>query len=317
MKKYIVTQVAKPKENKVPQMQSAGVRNAGDAADVYVKNAIVSLASAKIQNPGAVCILNCNFNVSSEFQKTAGEAGIRIDFVPFGKYKSKEEFPWAITQYKFDSIAHMLEVMDEDDRMVLLDTDTVCMRNLDEVFDEAGQALILYAVNHGYYQEKRQNIIFNYQHLYGSGCMNLVHYGGEFFAGSRKLLCRLLSYCEVVIQKARVQEELKDWDDEHILSIVAEHYMKTDVYPAGAYICRYWTDRFYLVSTNYYYDPVMIWHLPAEKNYGLLALYEYFEQHGCFPEPSRVARMMGLPGVKYKRWNPYKWKMRLKSRWKK
>lgn len=315
--KYIVTQVARPRRHKVPQLQNAGVKNVDDAMDVYIKNAIVSLASAKIHNPDAVCILNCNFEVSSGLKAVAEKAGIRMDQVPFGKYESKEEFPWAITQYKFDSMAHVLEVMKDSDCMVLLDTDTVCVRNMDELFEEAEHALVLYGINHGYQQEKRQNMIFNYKELYGSECGNLVHYGGELFAGSRTMLQELLEHCDEVIRKARAQEGLRDWDDEHVLSIAAEHFMKQAVYPAGSYICRYWTNQFYLVSTNYHYDPVNIWHLPAEKNYGLLVLYDYFEKHGSFPEVKKMAKIMGLPGTGYKKWNPYRWKMRLINRLKK
>lgn len=48
---YIVTQVAKPKENKVPQMKNKSLKTVEDAMSVYLKNAIVSLASAKIQMP--------------------------------------------------------------------------------------------------------------------------------------------------------------------------------------------------------------------------------------------------------------------------
>ena len=123
--KYIVTQVAQPKKNKVPQMQGAGVKEVSDAMAVYIKNAIVSLASAKMWNPDAV-------------RQVAERAKIQLRQVLYGKYKSNEAFSWAITQYKYDSMDFMVnEVMKDDDVLILLETDTVCVQKLDDIFEEA------------------------------------------------------------------------------------------------------------------------------------------------------------------------------------
>lgn len=314
---YVVTQVAKPRMNKVPQMQDSSVKNVEDAMDVYVKNAIVALVSVKIHTPEVICILNCNFEVPSDLKNVAEKAGIKIHMVPFGKYKSKEEFSWGITQYKFDSMDYVLQLMDDGDCMLLLDTDTVCTQDLTEIFKEAQSSLILYVVNHGYLQERRQDIIENYRKIYNLDQANVIHYGGEFFAGNKQYMEKLLYYCDAVIQAAHKTNDLKPWDDEHILSIAIKHFWNESVYPASPYIFRYWTNQFYLVSTNYYYDPVKIWHLPAEKNYGMIALYEYFEKNHEFPSIKKMASMIGLPGTNYKRWNPYKWKMRIRNKLKK
>lgn len=308
---YIVTQVARPKKNTVPQMQGNGIDTVDKAMDSYLKNAVVSLASAKLQNPNAVCILNCDFDIPENMAQTAQKAGIQIHKVPFGGFASKEEFQWSITQYKFDSMAYVLKLMKDGDCMLLLDTDTVCMQNLDELFEEALQSLVLYPVPHTFSQTKRAEIRYNYKTIYAGESDNLVHYGGEFFAGSKKQLQRLLDACETVVQKARKAEGLKPWDDEHVLSIAVQRDLRDCVFPANAYVCRYWTNQFYLVSTNYYYDPVCVWHLPAEKNFGMLTLYQYYEKHACFPDIKKAARILGLPSVKYKRWNPYRWKMRI------
>lgn len=311
---YIVTQVAKPKENKVPQMKNKALKTVDDAMNVYLKNAIVALASAKIQNPDARCILNCNFEVDAILKTIAEQAGIEIHLVPYGAFRSNETFSWAITQYKFDSMAYVLGLMEAEDCMLLLDTDTVCVREMSEIFDEAKQALVLYAMYHGYYQEKRQSIRKNYQKLYCLEQADLVHYGGEFFAGSKRLLMELVSYCKEIVEQAREREDLEPWDDEHVLSIAAEHFMKEKIYPASAYICRYWTNKFYLVSTNFYYNPVHIWHLPAEKNYGMIVLYEYFEKHHTFPKKEQMAKIMGFPSVGYQKWNLYRWKILIRNK---
>lgn len=312
---YIVTQVAKPSQNTVPQMR--GINTVDRAMDTYLKNAIVALASAGAHNPDAICILNCNFDIPEHLKKVAEHSRIQICKVPYGKYKSDEEFQWAITQYKFDSMEYVLGMMSDDDCMLLLDTDTVCMGELDELFAEASQSLLLYPTAHGFFQEKRDEIRFNYKAMYKVERDNLIHYGGEFFAGCKKQIKNLLDACTQVVQRARETENLKPWDDEHVLSIAAERFLKDCIYPANAYIFRYWTNQFYLVSTNYYYDPVCIWHLPAEKNFGMLILYDYFVEHGHFPDVRKSAKIVGFPSPQYKAWNPYRWKMRIKNKLKK
>jgi len=312
---YVVTQIARPKENKVPQMQSAGITSVDAAMEVYLKNAIVSLASAKLCNTDVTCILNTDFPVPKSFQEIAEKANIELHTVPFGRFKSKEEFPWAIAQYKYDSMSYVADLMGDDDCMVLLDTDTVCTQNMGEIFEEAKNFLLLYPTNHSFNQEKRRSIILNYQKLYSfPNPTNLLHYGGEFFAGNKELIKRLLSSVQEVITRALNCEGLEAWDDEHVLSIAVEQDLKKIVYSASPYIFRYWTNQFYLVSTNYYYDPVKIWHLPAEKNFGMLVLYEYFEKNLCFPDIKKMARIMGFPGARYKKWNPYRWKMRIRNK---
>ena len=311
---YVVTQVAKPQKNTVPQMQQKSVQNVDSAMNVYLENALVSLASAKQTTPDAVCILNCNFEIPERYQKAAEAAGVEIHQVPYGKYKSNEDFPWAITQYKFDSMEHAIDLMQEEDCLLMLDTDTVCVQNLDEIFEEAKTGLILYATHHWYEQKIRQQMLQNYQKMYGTERTNLVHYGGEFLAGSKAVLSELLDDCSKVITKARETQGLHPWADEEAFSIAVAEFWNKKIYPANAYIYRFWTNEFYLVTTNYYYDPLRIWHLPAEKNYGMMLLYEYFEKNHRFPSMKQMAKMVGMPGTKYKKWNLYRLKMRIRNK---
>lgn len=76
------------------------------------------------------------------------------------------------------------------------------------------------------------------------------------------------------IYEEMVRKEFKtSKGDEFILSLAANE-MKEIIKNAGAYICRCWTGLdFWLVSTCYEYNKVLILHLPAEKEKGLLKLY--------------------------------------------
>lgn len=76
------------------------------------------------------------------------------------------------------------------------------------------------------------------------------------------------------IYEEMVRKEFKtSKGDEFILSL-AVNEMKKNYKNAGAYICRCWTGLdFWLVSTCYEYNKVLILHLPAEKEKWLLKLY--------------------------------------------
>ena len=63
---------------------------------------------------------------------------------------------------------------------------------------------------------------------------------------------------------------------------------------AGAYIYRFWTGSFRLISTCYKYNPVTILHVPAEKEYGMLKLYNKYISKGKIPTKKNVYRLLHL-----------------------
>ena len=93
---YVVTQVAKPQKNTVPQMQQKSVQNVDSAMNVYLENALVSLASAKQTTPDAVCILNCNFEIPELALRSIRclMANIRAMRIFHGRSLSINLIPW-------------------------------------------------------------------------------------------------------------------------------------------------------------------------------------------------------------------------------
>jgi hypothetical protein len=124
-----------------------------------------------------------------------------------------------------------------------------------------------------------------------------IHYGGEFIAGTRVKLSGFAEKCEELY--CRMLDRLDSIDrsmgDEFLLPGAAD-IMKADIIRANCYINRYWTGfGFYLVSTNHVWNSVDIWHVPVEKERGMLKLYRYFLKKGKFPRAGRSARMLKLP----------------------
>ena len=81
--------------------------------------------------------------------------------------------------------------------------------------------------------------------------------------------------------------------DEFIIRIAADRN-RNIVRNAGGYIFRYWTQNFYLTSTNYKYNAVSILHCPAEKGRGALKLFNSIEKHNCVPNNRKVWKILHL-----------------------
>lgn len=82
--------------------------------------------------------------------------------------------------------------------------------------------------------------------------------------------------------------------DEFIVSLAADE-MSECIKNAGAYIYRFWTGAtFRLVSTCYEYNKVLILHLPAEKEKGMLRLYSNYIRKGRVPSEQKVWKICRL-----------------------
>ena len=87
--------------------------------------------------------------------------------------------------------------------------------------------------------------------------------------------------------------------DEFILSQAAEK-QKALIKNAGAYIYRFWTGAFHLVSTCYKYNPITVIHVPDEKINGMIKIYNYYCRNNKLPSIEKVYSILGLKHMKYK-----------------
>ena len=202
--------------------------------------------------------------------------------------------------------------MPEYERICLIDTDTLCTRELKELWEECSDAMMLYPVNHSYEHNERKMIRDFYRELREKGSeqyaqcpeqLPLPHYGGEFFCGPAKALREFTEIAKGIFFtfKEKGFPGNPNFNDEHVFSIAAALYRAQGkpVLEAAAYIWRYWTEkRFYLVATNTVYNPVCIWHVPGEKDKGMLLLYRYFLKHGEFPDIPGAAKLLGIAPAK-------------------
>lgn len=260
---------------------------------VYMKNIFVSLKSAKLHNPQDDVLLVTNCEIPKEYGDLFEQHGIRKMVVPFDRFVMPEKFVWALAYFKLCAMSYVLERTDYD-RYLLLDADTVTTHSYEEMWQEADYNLMLYPVGHSFFHKDREIIRRDYERLYAQNTLNLVHYGGEYICAGREELSLFVKLWEAVYNDMKKLgfPVAENAGDETVLSIAAAQMPR--VTDAGAYIARYWTEDFYLVSTNTTANPVAVWHIPNEKRTGFVTLFHYYEKHGAFPQTEKLRRIFGM-----------------------
>lgn len=301
---YVTNMLAKPKKVRTSQMNS--VQNIDKALEIYIKNAFVCLYSVKQYNSNVNCIFFVDFDLGDEWSNLFKKYGITVSYVKFGDFSIGDQFNWGIVQYRYDVINKLCEIMNDDDQVIMLDTDVVCVGSLDNIFKEIEHRLCLFDVQHSLDARDRRSILNNYLKIYPneSHC-ELIHYGGEFIGARKSDLVKVLDESAKVIGLGNSTMGLVNFNDEHITSIAVDNLKKQGliVNNANAYIYRYWTSynfrcpNFYLAATNYHYNPVVLWHLPVEKKFGIMKVYQYIIKRKKMPSTKKMAAWFGFPKI--------------------
>lgn len=289
------------RENYKTSMQLQGKMDEEKLA-LYMENIFVSLKSAALKNPQDDIMLVVNGEVPGQYRLLFEKENIRIKEIPFDRFVMPDHFVWALAFFKLCALSHVVEE-EEYENYLLMDTDTIAQGSFDEMWEESAAGMMLYPLGHSYHHHDRERIYSDYKRLYEEK-QNLVHYGGEFVCGNRQVLRVFMKECGAVYQQMKEKQFAVDehTGDETILSIAAARMQAKpeapEIIAAVPYIYRYWTNEFYLVSTNTVYNPVCIWHLPDEKEHAMRYFYRFYRKHNCFPEKKKCLKIAGLRVLK-------------------
>lgn len=280
---------------------------------VYMKNIFVSLKSAKLHNPQDAVLLVTNQEVPAQFAALFAQHDIQTMVVPFDRFVMPKKYVWALAYFKLCALSYVLERTDYE-KILLMDADTVTTASYEQMWQEADYELMLYPVGHSFHHKDRVVIRKDYQRLYPDERKNLVHYGGEYICGSRQQVGLFVKNLEAVYNEMKRQDfpVAENAGDETVLSIAAAHMPR--ITEASAYLARYWTEAFYLVSTNTTANPVVIWHIPNEKKTGFVTLYHYYERYGAFPSVEKLRKIFGM-GKDRRPWNYYTIRNKVLGKW--
>lgn len=284
---------------------SAGGNSANPKVQAIYWRCIVSLfASARITNPAQRLALFCNVRPpvldGIDLAKVLGRYGVELRLVPLtARLPQGRTAAWGNVLYFFDVLT-ALEAEPDDLRFALVDSDVLVTAPLDPLW-----AMLDRAEFAGYVVETGENEPVNgltrremakaAGGLVGRDFTPLPHFGGELFATTIGAWKRHRASFDMILGQATsgTGPAAGVLTEEHIFSI-ALALLDSPAADAQGIIKRIWTSPRY--STAAPGDELLpLWHLPAEKRYGLADLYHWLARQG-FPAdlPSEHLRQAAM-----------------------
>ena len=221
--------------------------------------------------------------------------GILKRDIPYDEFCFPAEYTWSLAFYKLCVLKHLCA--EGFEKLIYLDTDVYIQGNLESIWREVEQKILLYDINHGLEVEDYKGLCCEVNNFVWGGTNThsyITHYGGEFFSSNHKNAVQFVTYAEKIFDEMIRKKFQTSKGDEFIVSLAADE-MSECIKNAGAYIYRFWTGAtFRLVSTCYEYNKVLILHLPAEKEKGMLRLYSNYIRKGRVPSEQKVWKICRL-----------------------
>ena len=249
----------------------------------YMKNNCVACLSAK-ENAGSDTdvMLISNIEIPDPYASLLKSKGIILQLCPFDSFnfdkaiQAGREVRWHLAFYKICALKFC--VLNTNYKyFCYMDSDVFIQRSFERIWNDSKYKVMLYDINEptdGY-------MVKEMQHFLQDECF-LTHYGGEFFAASKFLAEKFVCECERVYNQMVDIGYITTSGDEFIISIAASR-MLPDVKNSGAYIRRYWTGSYRLMCDDYKKNNISILHIPAEKEHGMIKLYDRYVSHGKIP----------------------------------
>lgn len=276
--------ISEGKETSVNLSSKKGVAN------IYYQNVVVSLVSAKINNPQSDVALATNVDVPKKYADIFKRHGISIFVIPFDNFVFDGSYKWCLAFYKLCALKKILELGYK--KVCMVDSDTYFSSSIDDLFEESDGVFFLYNLNRRLNAPGRKD--FSGEVVkFGLNPSHTLDVGGEIIAGDCSVLSSFLSHCLDVYTKMKKSGFETSFGDEFILRISAYPFIE-HIRPANSYLFRYWTGSFQLTSTNYLFNKVSIYHVPQEKEFGMIKLFKFIYRKKRLPSNSRVIRVLHL-----------------------
>lgn len=260
--------------------------------DIYMKNCCVACLSARCHNDADTdVVLVTNIEVPAKYKDILITQGIKIMRQDFDMFNFDGSYTWALAFYKLCALYHMAH-NSKYRYIAYLDSDVYVQNDFKDIWEECDNHILLYDINHGLQVAHYRHILSEMQ-AFESQWRRPTHYGGEFFAANRTDAKTFADLCIDIYTQMRKRNFVTTHGDEFITSLAAKQ-MIGRIKNAGAYVFRFWTGSFRLVSTCYKYNPVFVLHVPAEKERGMIKLFDKYIQKGKCPSKSKVYRLLHL-----------------------
>lgn len=275
-----------------PWMQNKIIKRL-DSRDIYYKNCLISLISArKYSNGDCDIALITNKSIPLYLENILKKNNIYIYICPFENFRFPKGYKWEYAFYKINALQYVLGL--DYDQYILVDNDVLFIRNTDVIFEELNFNIpMAYEVPYGIRQPMR-NVIINDFTQFNDWNGNLYQYGGEFIGGSKAVIREIIDKCEYFYNKVSMEGfPHKEIGDEYLLSMALACFQR--VTNAYTYMDRCITRGLYISSTRYNDSNCIMLHLPAEKAFGLYYLANYYLKREKFPTLKKIVRICNLP----------------------
>lgn len=275
---------AEGEESQYPQV--GGVSSSASFLDVYWRCVALFFASSSRHNPDARHRLFVNrpgIPDIGQFKTGAflENLGVEVVVVPFtyapppGYYGA-----WRSTFYLLDIIKHLGAVSRPGEQYIITDSDCLFIKNarsMAQAIERHG--LLTYDTQFPPEEDanglSRLGLRALYEELDGHILSETPGYcGGDIFAGTSAVIQWFAAAIDPIWNKSlerHARHETHFNTEEHFLSYLA-HNLGYAVGTANPFMSRIWTGRKYKTAKSSDFD-LTLWHLPAEKKYGLRRLF--------------------------------------------
>ena len=260
--------------------------------DIYLKNCSVACISA-IKNAGedTDVMLVSNIDIPDPYFRQVKKEGVIIQKCPFNCFDFGSKYTWSLAFYKLCAFYHISRECDYD-YYCYLDADVYVQGSFKHIWQEAEQHIMLFDLGHGLNITQYTNVLIDFNKFLNKNLL-ITQYGGEFVATNRSDAILLSDVCLEIYHEMLDRNITTTQGDEFILSLAASK-LKEKIKHAGAYIFRFHTGQFRIVPMRYIFNPVSVLHIPYEKNYGFVKIYNYYARKFQLPKTEKVWRMLHL-----------------------
>lgn len=260
-------------------------------ADLYFKNCCVAAISARKHSDDRTDVaLVTNIQVPQKYEKLLQSNGVLVIRQDFDAFCFGDQYTWSLAFYKLCAVYKVVQQFPYD-YYAYLDSDVYVQSDFSPIWKECDDHILLYDINHGLQVEHYRHFLSEVEQFTGDKT-KITHFGGEFFASKREDALSFSKTCMEIYRQMTKEEFTTNHGDEFIISLAAVKH--GNIKNAGAYVYRFWTGTFRLVSTCYRFNPVVVLHVPAEKEAGMLVLYRKYISKGKCPKNQKVYRILHL-----------------------
>lgn len=315
--KIIATGFVADQPDEATTFPSAGRNSAAPSFQaLYWRCIAMAMYSARLSNPDAVPMLFCNIRPpvvdGVDLEALFDRLGVQVVRLPLThRLPAGRVHSWGSVFYFLDILDYLAAAHPES-QFALIDSDVLVLRNLDAMFAATEGGYGGYTIEtppdeafNGLSRAEMTAIAIEDADMIGGppdvDCV--LHRGGELFVADMRQAKNDLPRFAAMWSAIHAGRGAlgRATTEEHFWSIYFAGAARPMV-ELGTYVKRIWTSwRFFTAEPGD--EDLAIWHLPAEKRYGLKDLFRWSAQHDfdlSLPIDqfrTRAARLCGIPRI--------------------